>query len=212
MSFPSPNYADIHTALRSDDDARLKSFLDQGLSPDAWDADRNPLLSIAVANNAHRCFGLLMDSNANVNASGPEGYSVLHTAALNGNTEACRALLDRGATTEAFNTLAESPLHVAAEAGHAEVCRVLIEHGMSVDATDIDGETPLYKAARDGHTEVAEVLIGAGATVSRDWDSSLIDTVRPAIVNQQRKELTASLESTFNLPPQQRSQSAGRRL
>jgi len=79
------------------------------------------------------------DPPVDVHATTPRGWTALHVAVCNLNTEAVRTLLAHGANVNAAAiTLAGregvTVLHVAAQAGNMEVVRILLAHGADVNA------------------------------------------------------------------------------
>lgn len=103
-----------------------------------------------------------------------------------------RTWIDRGADVNAVDDEESMAtlLHMTVD---PKVATLLVESGIDVGAKDANGETTL-----DLH---------------RSWQrQDLVQTIQQAITDRDRKALTASLESTFNLPPQQRSQSSRQRL
>ena len=75
-----------------------------------------------------------------------DGYTAMHTAALEGRVEVVRLLIEtRGGPRLLFLTdmNGDSPLHVAACNGHVDVSRLLVERGGKrlLTAKDINGHT-----------------------------------------------------------------------
>ena len=66
----------------------------------------------------------------------PAGSTLLHTAASNGNTQACRIILDNSTENllESFDHRNWTPLSVALHSGRLEVSRLLLEYGASTSA------------------------------------------------------------------------------
>lgn len=97
--------------------------------------------------------------------------------------------------------------------------------GLLATFKDDDGCTPLHAAVKEENHSLMSYLLECGAdpTVKDNSGKTPIgylderhdehwNTLRKAFVDKERQALTDSLESTFNLPPQQRSQSSRQRL
>mmetsp|Transcript_11973 Transcript_11973/g.36153 ORF Transcript_11973/g.36153 Transcript_11973/m.36153 type:complete len:130 (-) Transcript_11973:302-691(-) len=78
---------------------------------------------------------------------GPDQYTPLHLAAINGFTEVAVALCDGGADVDAKDWDNGTPLFRAAFNGHTEVALALLERGIDVDMKNRNNWTPLHLAA-----------------------------------------------------------------
>ena len=108
----------------------------------------------------------LIKDGLDVNSKGNDGWTPLHWAVWNGNTELAKALIQAGAKVNTKDNGGLTPLHRAAYYNHTEVAKALIEAGAQVDIKDNDGLTPLHRAVWGGGAELATALIQAGAQVN----------------------------------------------
>ena len=69
----------------------------------------------------------LVAEGADVNVSGPRGFSPLQWAAHHGHVDAVRVLVEAGAEVEAPAADGVRPLYLAAEGGHLAVVKTLVE-------------------------------------------------------------------------------------
>ena len=64
-----------------------------------------------------------------VNMANEQGWTLLHSAARDGDVAVTNMLLGQGADVNAETTDGETPLDVAKRTGHTEVADILREHG-----------------------------------------------------------------------------------
>ncbi|XP_066545502.1 caskin-1 [Amia ocellicauda] len=95
----------------------------------------------------------------NVNFQDTDGFSALHHAALNGNTELISLLLESQATVDIKDQKGMRPLHYAAWQGKVEPMKMLLKSGSSVNGQSDEGQIPLHLAAQHGHYDVSEMLL-----------------------------------------------------
>ncbi len=157
----------LFEAIRFDDVAKVRKFLERGANPNTRDRFGWTLLHAAAGNGHLEVARLLLEHGADVNARSEDGGTPLHFAAFNGHPEVARLLLEHGAEVNAKDEDGATPLHYAAFNGHTDVARLLLEHGAEVNARDEKyGATPLHFAAFNGHTDVAKLLLEHGADVN----------------------------------------------
>jgi ankyrin repeat protein len=97
------------------------------------------------------------------------GRTVLHIAAINGESEVVRVLLRAGASHATVSKNGHQPLHDACIAGHAEAAAALLEFADPVaevcDAnghSKDNGRTPLELAQAYGRMQVCDLLKAHG--------------------------------------------------
>ncbi|XP_061604160.1 caskin-1 isoform X9 [Phyllopteryx taeniolatus] len=95
----------------------------------------------------------------NVNFQDTDGFSPLHHAALNGNTELIALLLESQAAVDIRDQKGMRPLHYAAWQGKAEPMKTLLKSGSSVNIQSDEGQIPLHLSAQHGHYDVSEMLL-----------------------------------------------------
>ncbi|KAI1890635.1 hypothetical protein AGOR_G00155690 [Albula goreensis] len=97
-----------------------------------------------------------------VNCVDSTGYTPLHHAALNGQSEVVEVLLRNEALTNIADQKGCSPLHLAAWKGDQRIVRLLIHQGPShskLNEQNNDNDTALHCAAQYGHAEVVRLLL-----------------------------------------------------
>ena len=101
-------------------------------------------------------------------------YTMLLSAASDGNVELVKQLVKNGANVNIQNREGATPLHMAASGGQVEILpnagaivEILLKAGADVNIQDTDGDTPLHYAAYKGHTEAVEALLNAGAYIHK---------------------------------------------
>ncbi|ELK30090.1 Caskin-1 [Myotis davidii] len=98
----------------------------------------------------------------NVNFQDPDGFSALHHAALNGNTELITLLLEAQAAVDIKDNKGKAcmrPLHYAAWQGRKEPMKLVLKAGSAVNIPSDEGHIPLHLAAQHGHYDVSEMLL-----------------------------------------------------
>src|SRR5262249_44793477 len=94
---------------------------------------------------------------------GLRGQTLLHEAAMAGDTELAAVLIRRGADPDAKEAEGHTPLY---RASTGDVARMLLAAGATADiANGPTRGTPLHQAARRGNISVAEALLDHGATI-----------------------------------------------
>ena len=105
-----------------------------------------------------------------------QGWSPLHWAAYEENTEIIKLLLDRGADIKARNNGGDTPLHWAVYVGKTEIVQLLLDRGADIEAKNNLGDTSLHKAVKNGSTETVQLLLDKNANIetkNNDGDTPL---------------------------------------
>ncbi|XP_077172935.1 caskin-1 isoform X2 [Paroedura picta] len=95
----------------------------------------------------------------NVNFQDTDGFSALHHAALNSNTELISLLLEAQAAVDIKDNKGMRPLHYAAWQGKKEPMKMVLKAGSCVNIPSDEGQIPLHLAAQHGHYDVSEMLL-----------------------------------------------------
>ncbi|XP_078063830.1 uncharacterized protein LOC144489874, partial [Mustelus asterias] len=93
------------------------------------------------------------------------GYTPLHIAAKQNQTEIARSLLDHGASANAESFQGVTPLHLAAQDGHIDMVALLLDREANVNLSSKNGLTPLHLVAQEDRVPVAELLVNHTAPV-----------------------------------------------
>jgi ankyrin repeat protein len=118
--------------------------------PAAEPADEEPLIPIEGVNEINE-----------------QGFSKLHSAAMQGDARMAKQLLRQGADVNIRQAEFQgTPLQYAAAVEHLPVIEVLLAHNADVDARDTQGRTPLIWAALKGQTGAVRLLLDAGAEIA----------------------------------------------
>lgn len=114
-------------------------------------------------------FQKLLDKNpALLEQKDANGSTLLHTAAMYGQSGIVALLLKNGSRVDARDQNKRTPLHyIYTKSNVAEsVARNLLLYGADIDAVDDSGETPLGYAAGAGSFRIAKFLVSKGAAVN----------------------------------------------
>lgn len=142
----------------------VKQLLNKGLNPNAVDVQGNPMLTLALYEDAvEASWVLLAHPQIDIDQINRHQETALMLACLKGQTKMVRTMVNQHQAQ--INRIGWTPLHYAASTGQLEIARFLLEHQAEVDAPSPNGTTPLMMAARGGHIHVAKILLDAGADV-----------------------------------------------
>ncbi|XP_017279321.1 BRCA1-associated RING domain protein 1 [Kryptolebias marmoratus] len=93
-----------------------------------------------------------------------KGETLLHLAAIKGDTEAVKELLDQGADPNLKDNAGWTPLHEACNLGHLPVVEVLVSGGALLNTPGYENDSPLHDAVRNGHAAIVKRLLQLGAS------------------------------------------------
>jgi ankyrin repeat protein len=101
-----------------------------------------------------------LDAGVNPNFTNQFGWSLLMSAALEGNTSIGELLLSRGAEVDAKNNFGETALSLAAHRGHLPFIRVLLANGAATDYSRNGASLENWLRAGSGLSEskIASIL------------------------------------------------------
>ena len=101
-----------------------------------------------------------------VNATGKNGRTALHEAAVCESSDVAVFLLANGAKVDARDDDGNTPLHLVLRDSGLDVVRVLLGNKADINATNNDGDTPLHNAADFGSPGITEHLLNKKANVN----------------------------------------------
>jgi ankyrin repeat protein len=133
----------------------------------------------AAYNGYYGTVKLLLDSNAEVDATLEDFGTALHLAAFRGHANIVRALLDAHATVNCVDGTGRTPLEIALSEGHIEVGRLLLEAG-AVPRLRSSEERPdmqIIDFALEGNADGVRELLKAGFDPNQDKDIAGIGRV-----------------------------------
>jgi ankyrin repeat protein len=153
----------------------------------------------SIAGATDKAVAMLKVEPALVKRRNSDGFTPLHVASHEGQTEIVRALLAAGADAKAIDDQQPdgkprnyfqgwTALHLAALIGQTAVARLLLESGADINAAAKRGRhTPLHYAAWNGKEELVTLLL------ARDADRSAKDDQQrtPLDLAKEKKNLAA---------------------
>ena len=137
----------------------------------------------------------MLTSEANVNAQGYRGRTMLNIGAIRGHKDIFHLLLNRNAKLELAADDGSTPLMNAVRNNHSEIAHLLINRGANIHTIDDEHRTLLHEAAHNGDYDLAKVLIDRQCdvhAVSNFGDTPFLDAVYSN--NLKIVELISSLE------------------
>jgi len=163
------NRGDVHMrtpllwAASRGDDQILHRLLQLGADINARALGGATPISNAILFKRYACFDVLLDSGADLSSPTDQGYTLLHLAALRGDSYITQRLLSKGVQVD-VKRLARgtTSLHLAAMLDHGHICRILLEHGAHINEPDKWKRTPFHKSIIDNAQNSMGVLIAEG--------------------------------------------------
>ena len=153
------------SAAKDADWERLQALVEDGVNPNTIYGDGSTALHWASYHDNAASAGLLIDSNADVNATTDLGATPLWLAAENGSLEMTYLLLEAGADPNIALFSGETVVMTAAQSGNGDVVRALLAEGADPNAAVTREQTALMWAANRGHAEAVAALVEFGADV-----------------------------------------------
>ena len=168
--------SELFDACERGDAVVVKQLLRAGIDANATATRRGYLVTSllgCVMQGSAECAKLLVDANADVNAScEPEQESPLIVSCSRGNTDCAKVCIDAGADVGATDSFGRSPLLHSCLNGRPECTALLLDAGADMEQHMTDhnpGATPLYAAALKGSTRCIALLCDAGANRPLRW-------------------------------------------
>ncbi|XP_044726605.1 putative ankyrin repeat protein RF_0381 isoform X3 [Chrysoperla carnea] len=165
-------------AIKNENLKITKLLLDNGVNV----KDYPQLLNIAVRGKCTKIVELLLQHNADVNATDENGNTALllnvsdyedcykyrtdRYSYVNIKRKITKLLLDHGANVDAQTPDSETLLQFAIWNEYSQVVEVLLEYNANVNVREkISLETPLHMSARRKNVEICEMLLNKGVDV-----------------------------------------------
>ena len=108
----------------------------------------------------------LLQEQADVNLSQPDGTTALHWAVHRNDLETTELLIGRGAELDAANDYGVTPLSLACTNTNAALVEQLLRGGANPNVAQWTGETPLMTCSSTGSVEAVRSLLEHGADVN----------------------------------------------
>ena len=145
-------------------------------------APDSPFHAILRAATRDRFISEVEHDRSCVRLLGLRGQTLLHDAALVGETEFAEVLIRSGVDPDAKEAEGHTPLY---RASTGDVARVILAAGAAVDAVSGPAQgTALHQAARRGYVSVVQALLDHGATIDAR-DAKYQTPLRRAVICRQ---------------------------
>ena len=118
-----------------------------------------PELVVAADTGNLAVVKMLLDKNANVNATTADGATALMAAAARGRPDICQVLLDKSADVNAVTSFGKTALTYAANNGHVKVVELLLKYKADPKVLDNDGKMAVDYATANKHADVVKLLV-----------------------------------------------------
>ena len=153
------------------------------MSDKSFEFDHGKLIDSVLSGDLNALSEVL--NYEDVNEADPDGWTALHIAAREGNTEATQLLLSQPLICiDAKNKWKSTPLMIAAGSGNLAIIDLLLSHPrIQIDLqAEYYGRTALIEAAVKGHISVVKALVSNGANVNvtdkTGRNSALIEAIK----------------------------------
>ena len=159
----------LHVAAHFGRHAAARTLLRLGANPNAMDAQRYDIVTIAAVRNDVEMLNIALAGGANSRAiTSPYEGTALIAAAHLGHAEIVRTLIAAGAPLDHVNNLGwtalmESIVLGTGGADHTATLEALVKAGADVNISDRQGLTPLTHAKNRGYTAMVGILEAASA-------------------------------------------------
>mmetsp|Transcript_5199 Transcript_5199/g.9420 ORF Transcript_5199/g.9420 Transcript_5199/m.9420 type:complete len:390 (-) Transcript_5199:190-1359(-) len=124
--------------------------------------DGRTCLHIASMNNHGyivKCLLQNSQTNVDVNAKDPQGWTPLMYASACGYSKIVKLLLKHHADVNQVNNMKSTALHWAAERGNEDIAKLLIHHQASIQGLDKQMRAPISYAANNNHAGMVKILL-----------------------------------------------------
>ena len=157
------NCAPLLWAARNGHIDMLKLLLDKGADVETQGYNGMRALHHVCNSSKEKCVEILLEADANPNATDDANSTPLHWAAARGVLNIIVRLSDKGADPNVATKTGVRPIHKACIYGQFQIVKKLVEGGADVDVQDNEGNTALHYAARMGFIECVKALVANNA-------------------------------------------------
>jgi ankyrin repeat protein len=124
------------------------------------------IADVAMKGDMDSLRSLVKQHPNDVNATSPDGGTVLLWAAYWNDEAAAEALIAAGANVNTGNRYGVTPLSQASVNGNAKMVDALLKAGADANSFQQEGQTVLMTAARAGSAEIVQALLDRGAEIN----------------------------------------------
>ena len=136
-----------------------KLLLQHGASIHKVDKNNRTPLHLAAQSGHDDILAWILDNyNFDMKMKDFQGYTILHIAAVFGQSDCCSVILRHHPDINVKDDNGNTPLAGACQAGDIGMVRVLLQHGARVSYNQ-NGSTALHKAAIKNHADVVEMMV-----------------------------------------------------
>ena len=165
----------LHLACQEGNLSAVKVLLEHGGSVVAVDQHLKSPLHLAAGEGHRDILAWTLEHHGyhfDINMQDFQGWSILHTAALNGRSYCCSVILQFQPNIEMKDYKeGGTALDFACYSGDKETVKVLLDHGAQ-PSFDQSGDTALHIAAKEKHPEIVEMLV-----LGYKWDVNTVSTI-----------------------------------
>ncbi|MDF2964870.1 MAG: ankyrin-2-like [Rickettsiaceae bacterium] len=162
-------YSLLHYAVQQNNLKVIELLLENGANIDLPSSQGKGNVSpLILTIQKHRLepLKMMLPLINDINQKDDQGWTLLHHAAHQGNTEAIEYLVSQGAAIDASDLNGYTPLHIATEDNCYEAVKTLIDNDADLYCINIhDKYTPLEIALKNNNRKLVELLVTEGANI-----------------------------------------------
>ena len=159
----------LHYAAKHSDSETVKCLLDHNVSVNVVDnCDETPLLWACKEKNKKDVISTLLAFGADVNKTTKwGGFSALHLAAENADSDTIKYLLDHNISVNVTDNAGNTPLQQAIWSKNNENVAMLLALGANINVLNKeDGASMLHLAAKYGNSKMIEIFLDNNISVN----------------------------------------------
>lgn len=153
-------------AIRNQDIAKVKIYLDKKVNPNSLLENGESLLNYAVSVQNYGIVKLLLEHGANPNTSNELGTQAVMAAVRYSNIQILNLLISYGVNLNQKDKKGRTALFYAIENNDTSILKMLLNSAVNVDTTDNYDQNAFLYACSLGNISACKILLKSGCQIS----------------------------------------------